>query len=389
MEFKVNDLITLKLEGGKTNIYVGGKLFRQCKFLALIGNIEDTIYSEEISSIDEAIKNLDRSLEEGDLISTRISPEMEFWGHCSNMQGWVEQKYDSHFLHAGLAFPLLRRLRELGDLQARKIFAEEIVKRYMEGNDTVQTFLIKEGFLNELKLEEKELILGTQALGINEIEKNLLSNIKFVSDIKLMKVGIELNNGKITGLGLDGSNRISLPPQIGSITSIETLLLSGFTDKELPEWIGNLCNLKYVDIHNNLFERLPETIGKLKNLLRIDLRYNQLRSLPNSIKDLKKLKVILLGNNEFENFPIVVSELDNLEILGLEVNRIRKIPKEVLNARKLKLLGLANNQLEEICIELFSMPNLKTFQVQNNFHLSLTDEMKKKAKEKKIEIIGP
>ena len=32
-EFKVNEYITLKLVGGRTNIYVTGQLFNQCKFL--------------------------------------------------------------------------------------------------------------------------------------------------------------------------------------------------------------------------------------------------------------------------------------------------------------------------------------------------------------------
>ncbi|KKL78605.1 hypothetical protein LCGC14_2023170 [marine sediment metagenome] len=33
--FQVNELITLKLEKNKTNIYVNNKLFKQCKFLLL------------------------------------------------------------------------------------------------------------------------------------------------------------------------------------------------------------------------------------------------------------------------------------------------------------------------------------------------------------------
>ena len=35
MEFKINKYITLKLENCKTNIYVEGELFNQCKFLLL------------------------------------------------------------------------------------------------------------------------------------------------------------------------------------------------------------------------------------------------------------------------------------------------------------------------------------------------------------------
>ncbi len=41
-EFKVNEYITLKLEGIKTNIYVKGQLFNQCKFLLLNIPIENS-----------------------------------------------------------------------------------------------------------------------------------------------------------------------------------------------------------------------------------------------------------------------------------------------------------------------------------------------------------
>ncbi|KKM08312.1 hypothetical protein LCGC14_1725100, partial [marine sediment metagenome] len=34
-DFVINKYITLKLEDGKTNIYVNGQIFDQCKFLFL------------------------------------------------------------------------------------------------------------------------------------------------------------------------------------------------------------------------------------------------------------------------------------------------------------------------------------------------------------------
>lgn len=40
-EFKVNETIILKLENRKTNLYVKGELFRQCKFLLLFIPTED------------------------------------------------------------------------------------------------------------------------------------------------------------------------------------------------------------------------------------------------------------------------------------------------------------------------------------------------------------
>jgi len=46
-EFRVNKYITLKLENGKTIIYVNDKRFNQCKFLLL------NISVNKISSFDE------------------------------------------------------------------------------------------------------------------------------------------------------------------------------------------------------------------------------------------------------------------------------------------------------------------------------------------------
>ena len=53
-EFKINDFLTLKLEACKTNIYLNGELFNQCKYLMLNIPIEDTRRFDEIESIDEA-----------------------------------------------------------------------------------------------------------------------------------------------------------------------------------------------------------------------------------------------------------------------------------------------------------------------------------------------
>lgn len=41
MEFIINKFITLKLENGKTNIYVGGQLFNHCKSIITQMNTEE------------------------------------------------------------------------------------------------------------------------------------------------------------------------------------------------------------------------------------------------------------------------------------------------------------------------------------------------------------
>jgi len=58
-----------------------------------------------------------------------------------------------------LAFPLLKKLTEVGDPIALRVFREEIAKRYFEGNENVKKFLRIEGYLNYLTEEELENLI--------------------------------------------------------------------------------------------------------------------------------------------------------------------------------------------------------------------------------------
>ena len=61
-EFKVNDLISVKLEGVETIVYIKNRATRLCSYLFLNPPSEETAPLEEIKSIDGAIKNFDDSM---------------------------------------------------------------------------------------------------------------------------------------------------------------------------------------------------------------------------------------------------------------------------------------------------------------------------------------
>jgi len=167
ISFKINDYITLKL-GKKLSsslpkkesvIYVDNKRFTQCKFLLIPIFVNEIKTFDEIDSIDEAEEKMDHSLEYLDRRSAGISIMTEFWAHCSNLQVWVENDYDTRLLHRNLAFPLLKRLTDVGDPIAKKVFKEEIAKRYASGHPSVVRFLEKEGYIRYLSKEELESII--------------------------------------------------------------------------------------------------------------------------------------------------------------------------------------------------------------------------------------
>ena len=158
-DFKVNDYLKLRLKNAKTNIYVGGRLFRQCKYLLLDIPIDKIRDYDEIESIDEAAEKLDSSMEGGGRYKYNISPETEFWGHCANIQAWYENNYATCLLHRNLAFPLLRTLVMEGDPVAKKVFKEEIARRFESGYPSVVLYLINQGYLEYLNNEELDTVI--------------------------------------------------------------------------------------------------------------------------------------------------------------------------------------------------------------------------------------
>ncbi|HDZ17227.1 hypothetical protein LCGC14_1084530 [marine sediment metagenome] len=157
-EFRVNHYLVLKLENNRTNIYVGGRLFNYCKYLLLNINRNEIKEHDEIESIDEAAEKLGDSLHGIGFQRYQISPETEFWGHCSNIQAWYENEYDTRILHRNLAFSLLEALIKAGDSLAKKVLKEEIAERFESGYPLVVLYLINQNYLKYLNREEMNTI---------------------------------------------------------------------------------------------------------------------------------------------------------------------------------------------------------------------------------------
>ena len=175
-EFIINKYLKLRLEYGNTNIYVGGRLFKQCKYLLLDIPVTNTTDYNEIESIDEAAEKLDHSMERGQPRKYHLSPDIEFWGHCSNLQVWYENDYDSRILHRNLAFPLLNALVKVGDPLAKKVFKEEIALRLASGYPSVVQHLINQDYLKYLNKEEINSLLE---------DRNFIKNLpKWFNDFR-------------------------------------------------------------------------------------------------------------------------------------------------------------------------------------------------------------
>lgn len=187
-EYKINKYLSLRLEGEDTVIYVSGKRFNQCKALFLSIPRYDIEYFDEIESIDEVVqasKLVAGPFVKGDYL---ISPEVEFFGHCSNLQAWTENGYNTRLLHSNLSFPLLKKLMEAGDSDAKAMFKDEIAERFYSGNVNVMLYLLHDGYLAHFTKDEHNVLMDS-------IKFDQLKYFKITHLLLLLTELIKLNLG--------------------------------------------------------------------------------------------------------------------------------------------------------------------------------------------------
>ena len=408
-EFNINEFITLKLVGypGGIHIFVNGKFFNQCKFLLLNIDKEKISELDEINSIDEAAETLNRSLEGGgnDEMGMNIPAETEFWGHCSNLQAWAENEYDTRLLHRNLSFPLLKKLTEAGDPIAKRVFNEEIVQRFEDGYEPVMIYLSEEGYLNFLSDDEIEtlahIILQNNNIDIKSDE--IVQRFKFwiiylathkdkesvVNQIYEMNHLIEEKNyseikKKFESFDAEFLTSIvwkdftplleELKLQINCVAVSNEIIFIG-KDKNLSlisrgiyniseiMYLQNNKDLKSLNLKSNYIDDLTG-VESLIDLEELNLSDNPINDL-STLKGLKKLKKLSISNIQLLGNIDVLRELPNLEELDLSSNRIKNIPEVLEQLKGLKTLTLSFNSLINIEI-LKNLLNLEELDLSYN-----------------------
>ncbi len=343
-EFQVNNYITLKLEDGKTNIYVDGELFEQCRFLLLNIPINEISSFDEINSVDEAAENLSKKMEKRyfpwgeNKIPEIISPEIEFWAHSSNLQVWSEYDYDTRLIHSNLAFPLLKKLTEVGDLSAKKVFKEEIAKRLESGYWPVTEYLMRGDYTGYLSREEFLSCILEDENEIHfllEIEK--LNDIRFYLEKELSGEynNFTVENRHIVGLDIFNLNVSETLASIGDLKFLKRLYLMGKDLKTLPDSIDMLGNLKVLDLSGNHLTKLPKNFGNLKSLKKLILGNNKFKEIPKELIDLKNIRELRLYNNQICDISLLgeITSLNFIDLRNNPINKNSKILEEIKNKK--------------------------------------------------------
>ncbi|MBN1215852.1 MAG: rhomboid family intramembrane serine protease [Candidatus Lokiarchaeota archaeon] len=140
---EINNYITLLFENNVCIIKILGENFMKYDIFKLKDFIPKYKFIENI----ERFQNIFPDINQDDLyINAYILISNAF-------ELWVKHKYNTDFLKYQISFPLLRELVQIGDLRAKKVFYNEIIKNLWGQDSLFLKFLIREKYDKYVEIE--------------------------------------------------------------------------------------------------------------------------------------------------------------------------------------------------------------------------------------------
>jgi internalin A len=170
----------------------------------------------------------------------------------------------------------------------------------------------------------------------------------------------------LQSLNVSGNQLRELPEEIVKLINLEECYLGDNQLRELPEEISNLTNLQVLTLTGNQFSEFPKVITKLPNLQSLELRDLRLGELPQEIAHLNNLQELYLSGNQIRQLPTEITALVNLKVLDLLDNQLRSLPVEITELISLEVLDISDNQLSLIPKEIINLTNLKELYLSRN-----------------------
>jgi Leucine-rich repeat (LRR) protein len=146
-----------------------------------------------------------------------------------------------------------------------------------------------------------------------------------------------------------GENRLAeLPGVVGTLSSLQTLLLDHNSLAKLPNAIGDLVWLERLSVEHNALAALPPTLPRLTGLLRLDVSHNRLRALPLGVGRMAGLQELCAAGNRLQALPESLCQCTDLHTLALSDNEVAEIPRGLSCLTNLTHLSFRANRVPAI-----------------------------------------
>ena len=178
----------------------------------------------------------------------------------------------------------------------------------------------------------------------------------------------------LTSLSIGFNLSGTIPAQLCNLSGLEHLYLQGDLDGPIPLELTNLPNLEtlHLDFANGFAGELPPELGNLSSLksLRVSGKLAALTgTIPPDLGNLAELESLDLGNNQLTGeIPPELGALSRLWWLDLGGNRlVGPLPPELAKLSELIYLDLSHNNLSgPLPVELGALPKLDVLYLNNN-----------------------
>ncbi len=169
-----------------------------------------------------------------------------------------------------------------------------------------------------------------------------------------------------------------LPPEIGNLSGLETLEISGDTTLFLSKELGSLSSLKKlaIDAYNYrktiLIDEFPEELENLSNLESLTIKNTAITEFPTPFLSMTGLTSLSLAYNSLTSLPPEIGNNTNLVYLNVNSNSIAVIPETITNLESLTIVDLKNNRFGFDILEKYYRDSTDVYPYQSNLRLDTT-----------------
>jgi len=213
-------------------------------------------------------------------------------------------------------------------------YGEDADEDYEDGSDIEE--VVEEWKMYSVETLE-EILAAFDDNNINAgqliIDVNFTDTIKNYTsydDDSLVNCFKSAKKQKVSHLDLSRKEIISVPSEVGTVTTLETLILSKNKITDLPSHFSQLFYLKFLDLGVNSLTFIPKVIYSLNSLTELHLEHNKITHIDPEISQLTNLEVLNLFANQITVIPEQICSLSNIKKLDFGINFINEYPPELL-----------------------------------------------------------